>query len=96
MQLKRPKINDPGGSREWFGIVWKCQNVNVLPKDESRGGKGGGSWVLYVTGTIAGAETGMNLSEYQFKWEVFPLMGVYILIGVFAIPLMRGVIITYE
>ena len=37
-----------------------------------------------------------DLSEYQFKWEVFPLMGVYILIGVFAIPLMRGVIITYE
>ena len=38
----------------------------------------------------------LYLSEYQFKWEVFPLMGVYILIGVFAIPLMRGVIITYE
>ena len=37
-----------------------------------------------------------GLSEYQCKWEVFPLMGVYILIGVFAIPLMRGVIITYE
>ena len=36
------------------------------------------------------------LSEYQCKWEVFPLMGVYILIGVYAIPLMRGVIITYE
>ena len=30
------------------------------------------------------------LSEYQCKWEVFPLMGVYILIGVYAIPLMRG------
>ena len=37
-----------------------------------------------------------GLSEYQCKWEVFPLMGVYILIGVYATPLMRGVIITYE
>ena len=36
------------------------------------------------------------LSEYQCKWEVFPLMGMYILIGVYATPLMRGVIITYE
>ena len=38
----------------------------------------------------------VSLSEYQCKWEVFPLMGVYILIGVYATPLMRGVIITYE
>ena len=38
----------------------------------------------------------LDLSEYQCKWEVFPLMGVYILIGVYATPLMRGVIITYE
>ena len=30
------------------------------------------------------------LSEYLCKWEVFPLMGVYILIGVYATPLMRG------
>ena len=31
-----------------------------------------------------------DLSEYLCKWEVFPLMGVYILIGVYATPLMRG------
>ena len=40
--------------------------------------------------------TFFHLSEYRCKWEVFPLMGVYILIGVYATPLMRGVIITYE
>ena len=39
---------------------------------------------------------GLEVSEYQCKWEVFPLMGVYILIGVYATPLMRGVIITNE
>ena len=44
---------------------------------------------------VSGAP-GKTLSEYQCKWEVFPLMGVYILIGVYATPLMRGVIITYE
>ena len=32
----------------------------------------------------------LTLSEYRCKWEVFPLMGVYILIGVYATPLMRG------
>ena len=32
----------------------------------------------------------VELSEYLCKWEVFPLMGVYILIGVDATPLMRG------
>ena len=30
-----------------------------------------------------------GVSEYQCKWEVFPLMGMYILIGVYATPLMR-------
>ena len=46
--------------------------------------------------TLALRAPDSSLSEYQCKWEVFPLMGVYILIGVYAIPLMRGVIITYE
>ena len=32
----------------------------------------------------------VDLSEYLCKWEVFPLMGVYILMGVYATPLMRG------